>query len=403
MNILIIHEIDWIKKVIFEPHHLAELFSLKGHTVIVIDCPQPDMKNLSEGFQTTTLQKYHRIYEDASIMMVRPPSLRMKGLNRFTYFIIFEKILRKIIVDNKIDIILLYGIATNGIQTLKIAKEMKIPVIFRALDVAHGLVRIPILRQLVKKYEKRIMSNVELVLTTTPKLARYAIEMGAKQETTEYFPYGINAQHFKPMIKDLKLAQKIGISEKDSVIVFVGTIYDFAGLEGIISKFKILKQKMPNIKFLIVGGGPYYNKIRSLIQENRFESDILLTGFKPQNEIPKYISLADICINPFVINYVTDSIVPAKIFEYMACQKPVISTPLKGTVELLPNENFGIVYATSDIFVEKLIELLSDKEKLVDLGKKGYAYVKRNYDWDSLSNKLIQKFENLILHHRPDL
>ena len=37
MNILIIHEIDWLKKVIYEPHHLAELFSMKGHNVFVID------------------------------------------------------------------------------------------------------------------------------------------------------------------------------------------------------------------------------------------------------------------------------------------------------------------------------------------------------------------------------
>ena len=38
MNILIIHEIDWLKKVIYEPHHLAELFSMKGHKVFAIDC-----------------------------------------------------------------------------------------------------------------------------------------------------------------------------------------------------------------------------------------------------------------------------------------------------------------------------------------------------------------------------
>ena len=42
MNILIIHEIDWIKKVPFEPHHLAELFSLQGNIVYVIDCQEPD-------------------------------------------------------------------------------------------------------------------------------------------------------------------------------------------------------------------------------------------------------------------------------------------------------------------------------------------------------------------------
>ena len=46
-NILIIHEIDWFKKVIFEPHHLAELFS-KNNKIFVIDCKEADIKNLSK-------------------------------------------------------------------------------------------------------------------------------------------------------------------------------------------------------------------------------------------------------------------------------------------------------------------------------------------------------------------
>ena len=41
MNILVIHEVDWIKKVTFEIHHLSELFSLKGHNVFAIDIPDP--------------------------------------------------------------------------------------------------------------------------------------------------------------------------------------------------------------------------------------------------------------------------------------------------------------------------------------------------------------------------
>ena len=57
MRILIIHEIDWINKVAFEPHHLAEIFSLKGHEVFVIDCPEPN-SNLRSGFSVRTIKKF---------------------------------------------------------------------------------------------------------------------------------------------------------------------------------------------------------------------------------------------------------------------------------------------------------------------------------------------------------
>ena len=51
MNILVIHEIDWVNKVIFEPHHLSELFSKSGHNVFVIDCTDSENKTFTSGFK----------------------------------------------------------------------------------------------------------------------------------------------------------------------------------------------------------------------------------------------------------------------------------------------------------------------------------------------------------------
>ena len=112
-------------------------------------------------------------------------------------------------------------------------------------------------------------------------------------------------------------------------------------------------------------------------------------------KIPFYLSLANICIQPFQTNYLTNCILPSKILEYFACKKPVLSTPLKGTKEYLPNENYGIVYAHSEQFVEKLSELITDQKYLEKLGELGYSYVLKNHDWDLLVNQLIVKFEQL--------
>ena len=396
MNILIIHEIDWLKKVIYEPHHLAELFSMKGHKVFVIDCREPDTKNLIDGFHTSTITNFNRVYKNASITVIRLPSLLIKGLNRATYFLACHRIIKKIVQENKIDIIWLYGVASNGIQSVKVAKEFNLPIIQRQLDVSHEFVKIPFLKQLTKKYEKFVTSNVSKVLCSAPQLINYAIEMGAKEKNVEYFPLGFDPQVFKPMVKDLQLAHDLGISDNDKVILFVGTIYEFSGLENIIQKFGNIKDKIKGIKFLIVGGGPNFEKIKSLVNKKKLKSDVILTNFKPQHEIPKFISLANICINPFEINKITDRIIPIKIFEYLACGKPVLSTPLKGTMDLLPKEDFGIIYSPYDSFVESLTDLLVNTEKLEELGNKGLDYVIKNHDWDILADLLLKKFENLV-------
>ena len=396
MNILIIHEIDWLKKVIYEPHHLAELFSMKGHKVFVIDCREPDTKNLIDGFHTSTITNFNRVYKNASITVIRLPSLLIKGLNRATYFLACHRIIKKIVQENKIDIIWLYGVASNGIQSVKVAKEFNLPIIQRQLDVSHEFVNVPLLKQLTKKYEKFVTSNVSKVLCSAPQLINYAIEMGAKEKNVEYFPLGFDPQVFKPMVKDRQLAHDLGISDNDKVILFVGTIYEFSGLENIIQKFENVKDKIKGVKLLIVGGGPNFEKIKSLVNKKKLSSDVILTNFKPQHEIPKFISLADICVNSFEINKITDRIIPIKIFEYLACGKPVLSTPLKGTMDLLPKEDFGIIYSPSDSFVESLSDLLTNTEKLEELGNKGLDYVIKNHNWDILADSLLKKFENLV-------
>jgi len=396
LNILIIHEIDWINKVIFEPHHFAELLSKKGHNVFIIDCQDTKNKNLCSGFKTETISNYSRIYDDVSITLIHPPSILIKGLNRISHFFSCKKIIKQTIIENKIDIILLYGAVTNGIQTIQIAKELKIPVVYRVLDISHGLIGIQIIKNLAKQYENKVLSNSTKVLATTPALSRYAIEMGAKKEVVESFNLGINIHDFRPLEKNLEFAESLGISDDDNVIVFIGTIYPFAGLVELISNFEQIEEKNPNTKLLIVGGGPHYNELHKLVIKKKLESKVILTNFKPQKELPKYISLADICINPFQINYITNRILPTKILEYLACGKPVLSTPLAGTKELLPDEKYGILYSTSENFAKTISTLLLDKNRLKQVGRQACEYAQKNHDWEILSDQLVEKFESII-------
>ena len=80
----------------------------------------------------------------------------------------------------------------------------------------------------------------------------------------------------------------------------------------------------------------------------------------------------------------------------MACQKPVLSTPLKGTKELLPSKDYGITYSELSDFHQTITDLLSNTNQLSELAKKGHTYVYENHDWAVLSSTLISKFEKLI-------
>ncbi|KAF6245775.1 glycosyltransferase family 4 protein [Nitrosopumilus sp. b2] len=396
MKILIVHEIDWIKKVPFEPHHLAEIFSIQGHEVFVIDCADSDFSKFTSGISTQIIKNYHRLYENASITLIRPSSLLIKGLNRLTHFFSCKNIIKKTLLKNNIDVILLYGVATNGIQCIKLSQELGIPLIFRSLDVAHELVKILILQKIVQKNEKIVIQNATHVLATTPELVKYTKMMGAKN--SEYFPLGITTEFFHPTSKSHSLMTSLGIQDSDKIIGFVGTIYPFAGIDFLLTQFNVIKNSVPNAKFLIIGGGPHFEKIKTLVKKFHLESSVILTGFVEQNKLSEYISLFDICINPFVINSITNCIIPTKILEYMACKKPVLSTPLKGTIELLPDETYGVVYSPLNNFVSSLIELLQDTKRLSLLGENGLNHIQKSHCWEQLAKQLVEMFQNFTKH-----
>ena len=393
MKILVIHEIEWIDKVIFEPHHLSEILSMQGNDVFVIDCAAPNPKRIVEGLNTRIMPKFCRVYEKCHVTLIRPPSLLITGLNRLTYFFSCKDVIKKIILEEKIQVVLLYGAITNGIQTIQICRENNIPVIYRLLDISHGLISLPIVKQVGKRLESKVIKNSDLVLTTTKDLRRYAIKMGGEERKIEIFPLGVNLQEFKPMEKSMELKKKICIENEDRVIIFVGTVYKFAGLEMLINNFQMFKNK---VKFIIVGGGPDLDRINSLIKTKGLENKIITTGFVDQRDVARYIAFADICINPFDINYVTDRILPTKILEYLACKKPVLSTPLKGTKELLLDGKYGVTYSKQNNFVFNLDHMLNNKEELNNLGEKGYSYVTKNHDWSHLTEKLFHIFEKII-------
>jgi len=254
MNILIIHEIDWVEKITMEPYHFSELFSLEGHNVFVIDCPSSNFKKFFNGL-VTRKEKYNRIYENASITLIHPPSILIKGLNRITSFFTVGKVIKKTIFENNIDAILLYGTATNGIQAIKESKKKKIILIYRALDLAHELISIPIIKWQAKKHEKFVITNANKVLTPTKRMKEYAVRMGGEKENVEYFPLGVNIKIFNPCSKDKKILSQLKINEEDKKIIFVGTLYNFSGLFEIIDKFEIIKEKIQSIKLIIVGDG----------------------------------------------------------------------------------------------------------------------------------------------------
>ncbi|MFM8652570.1 MAG: glycosyltransferase, partial [Acidimicrobiaceae bacterium] len=163
MRILFVHEVNWLEKVTYEIHDIPELLSIAGHEVTFIDFPEyskADFRNHRFDFRTTRNFGQSRAHIGSKVDVLTPGVVVGGGLGRYFASLTFVPLLWRTARARKIDLVVLYGVPTNGWQTVLLAKFLKIPVIFRAIDVAH-LLRETKFQFLVKLAEHYIYKNVD--------------------------------------------------------------------------------------------------------------------------------------------------------------------------------------------------------------------------------------------------
>ena len=88
---------------------------------------------------------------------------------------------------------------------------------------------------------------------------------------------------------------------------------------------------------------------------------------------------------------------PGKIAQYQACGKPVLATPLPGTLSLISGPEQGVVYSDLEEFGEQTVTLLRDPARTKEIGWNGYNHARANYDEEKLAQDLEKILDRLII------
>lgn len=400
MNVLFVHEVDWQKKVVFDFHSLAESLSILSNQVYVIDYESLWSKDNPFDFgsmKTKEINNAARVHPGAVIHLRHPGFIKIPVLSRLSSGLTQYLEIQKTIIEKNINAIVLYGVATNGLQTTHLAKKFNIPVIFRAIDILYQLVPYPTLRPVVKWLEKKVYSQVDLLLPHTSKEIAYLVTMEAEEAKIKLLAMPVETNLFCPLPDSAKFRQKCGLRKNDQVILFQGTLYNFSGLDQFLRQFPLLLKQIPNAKLLLVGDGAQRPMLERIVAELDLQEQVIITGLQPFQVMPNFINLATICINPFLINDITKDIFPGKVPQYLACSKPVISTRLPGLMSVIAGENQGIVYVDSiHEMIKEAVALLSSTERRQRLGQAGLKYVQQVHNCEKIARQLETILKDVI-------
>ena len=390
MKILIIHEVNYLSKIIYEFQILPEILSILGHEITIIDYNDTwhtEVNGSRINLKTVVHRDVHRAYPAASVTIRRPGMLRMPVLSRLSGAVMTATEIAHVMKTNRPDVVLLYGLPSVGVQSVLAARNFDVPIVFRSIDVSHELVPHGLLVPITKLLEDFVFNAVDFNIALTPHLKRYICSYGVPDRRVRLLPSGVDAELFSPGPRNHSLMEQWGIRPADSVILVMGTIYRFSGLDRVIADYPHLLSKHPQARLLVVGTGVDEPRLKEIAAATGVCKNVIFTGLQPYAALPDIIRSSDVCINPFELNGITQNILPTKLFQYMTCKKPVVATPLPGTQTFLSGEEQGVFYTSLEDFNTSLIGLLSDAEQRKILGERGYEAA-RFYDWHSIAKTM---------------
>lgn len=201
----------------------------------------------------------------------------------------------------------------------------------------------------------------------------------------------------KPPVKPLaeKLAGKFTVG-------YVGGLSIRRGLLVMLDAMNELKDEK-DINMLLIGDidrEADRDKYKMLIKKYRLEDRIINTKWVEYRQLPMYLDLMDVGLVLVQPLRRLLGITPTKLFEYMACGKPVIGSNLPGIEKIITKTNCGMLveHDNSENLAEAIRNLHASKDLCEKLGTAGYNAVRDKYNWEMEADKLRQyyrKFEAL--------
>lgn len=386
MKILISSIIDLKKAAHNSRLHQFLKYLVENHEITVI-CVNDNWKEKWDDKSYDYNKDFDEIFNNIEII-----HLTNKGLSPIIQELLSPFLIRKILSNIKINDFDIHFNYNGLIFSYVISKKLQSIGINSVYDIADDLPemirtspQIPKIIQPIGKFlgnqllYKNIKSSNKITLTTELLGKQYNIP----EEKTRIIPNGVDTDLFyyhnsNDLVSDLGLSDYF-------IVGHVGVLREWIDFKPLFIAIKNLSSQL-KVKLLIVGGGLGLDSTKKLAKEIGIEDSVVFTGTIPYNQIPNYISCMDVGVIPFKEDLVSNNSLPLKLFEYMACEIPVISTNVDAIREKFYDE---ILFVDGEReYCKTILRLYNDANLRGIYGSNGKKIVDNNYKWVKISKIL---------------
>jgi PEP-CTERM/exosortase A-associated glycosyltransferase len=292
--------------------------------------------------------------------------------------------------DWRPDILDAHSPALGGMAAAKAAQRLGIPLVYeiRAFwedaAVGNGTGRQGSVRyRLTRALENEVVAAADAVFTICHGLRDDLIARGHAAGKIGVSPNGVDFALFgDPPGRDDSLAAALGIGS-GPVIGFIGSFYDYEGLDDLIAALPLLRAREPAAQLLLVGGGAMEARLRQQAAASPAGAAIVFAGRVPHGEVERYYSLIDVLAYPRKASRLTELVTPLKPLEAMAQRRLVAASDVGGHRELIADGVTGILFAPDDpaACAGALADLAARRGEWDAMRERAAAHVAERHDW----------------------
>tara|TARA_R110002020_G_scaffold172125_4_gene362346 strand:- start:10454 stop:11692 length:1239 start_codon:yes stop_codon:yes gene_type:complete len=318
--------------------------------------------------------------------------LIFKVLKTKTGRLLLVERLQWFILNSKIDIVHVhFGPIANRILEIKKFKSLVKLKIFTSF---HGYDLRPDQIMMNKKRYKKLFKLGDGFIVNTKYLESILKKVKGDLRRVQVIPVGLDTSVFQS-----KRKQRI-----HNTLLFCGRLVELKGPHLAIKITHLIKSKSFPINLTILGAGELEKDLRVLVDKLNLKNEVIFLGAKTQFDVVEQMSRNQLFILPGIRDLGTNEAETQGLViqEAQAMRMPVLVSNVGGMKYGLIEGETGFVLPENDLeaFSEVIIKLLSNPEKIEEMGKSGRDFVEKEYAISKIAKKHLVFFQDALLSHK---
>ena len=248
----------------------------------------------------------------------------------------------------------------------------------------------------LERLETVLYRSAAGIVVNTGTFIDHIAARGVPRERMVLIYNGIDPTLFRPMPRDAVLLRKHGLEGK-YLVAYIGTLGLAHGVATLLDAAERLKDQQ-DVHFLVIGDGADRSDLEA-DAARRGLSNVTLLGLQPRAEIPAWIASIDLLVVLLRDLSIFTSVIPSKIFEFCAQERPVIVSTPKGEIRNLIDAA-GAARAIDperpDLLAETILECRRKPEGTAAMARRGRQWVEAGFVREDLARRMLSFMEQIV-------